>query len=175
MINRRGRREEGRLFEVSTLRPSASSAVKESAVSEAGELNAMETNDITSKVIEAAMKVHTALGPGLLESAYELCLAYELRKTGLSVQNQVSLPIDYDGLKIDAGYRIDLLVENKVIVELKAVEKMNPVFEAQLLSYLRLSHLEVGLLINFHVPRLKEGLKRMVNNYREEPNQEEQF
>ena len=116
-------------------------------------------------IIDAAMKVHTALGPGLLESAYEACLAHELRMRGLHVQIQVVLPIEYDGVKLDAGYRIDLLVESCVIVELKAVEKMNPIFEAQILSYLKLSKLEVGLLINFHVPRLKDGLKRIVNNY----------
>ncbi len=127
----------------------------------------MEINDITGQIIDAAMKVHTALGPGLLESAYEACLAHELRKRGLNVQVQVVLPIEYDGIRLDAGYRIDLLVENVVIVELKAVEKMNPIFEAQLLSYLKLRKLEVGLLINFHVPRLKDGLKRIVNNYKE--------
>ena len=125
----------------------------------------MDINDITGKIIDAAMKVHTALGPGLLESAYEACLAHELRMRGLHVQIQVVLPIEYDGVKLDAGYRIDLLVESCVIVELKAVEKMNPIFEAQILSYLKLSKLEVGLLINFHVPRLKDGLKRIVNNY----------
>jgi GxxExxY protein len=125
----------------------------------------MEINDITGQIIDAAMKVHTALGPGLLESAYEVCLAHELRKRGLNVQTQVVLPIEYDGMRLDAGYRIDLLVENMIIVELKAVEKMNPIFEAQILSYLKLSRLEVGLLINFHVPRLKDGLKRIVNNY----------
>ena len=112
------------------------------------------------------MKVHTALGPGLLESAYEACLAHELRKRGMNTQPQVTLPIEYDGVKLDAGYRIDLLVEDTVIVELKAVSKMNPIFEAQLLSYLKLSKREVGLLINFHVPHLKDGIKRIVNNYR---------
>ena len=125
----------------------------------------MEINDVTGQIIDAAMKVHTALGPGLLESAYQACLAHELRKRGLVVQTQLVLPIEYDGTKLDAGYRIDLLVENCVIVELKAVETMNPIFEAQILSYLKLSKLEVGLLINFHVPRLKDGLKRIVNNY----------
>ena len=127
----------------------------------------MEINDITGQIIDAAMKVHSALGPGLLESAYEACLAHELRKRGLNVQTQVVLPIEYDGVTLDAGYRIDLLVEESVIVELKAVEKMNSIFVAQLLSYLKLSRLEVGILINFHVPRLKDGLKRIVNNYRE--------
>jgi GxxExxY protein len=125
----------------------------------------METNEITGQIIDSAMKVHTALGPGLLESAYEACLAHELRKRGMSAQQQVTLPIEYDGIKLDAGYRIDLLVKDAVIVELKAVTKMNPIFEAQLLSYLKLSRREVGLLINFHVPHLKDGLKRIVNNY----------
>ena len=126
----------------------------------------METNEITGQIIDSAMKVHTALGPGLLESAYEACLAHELRKRGMNAQQQVTLPIEYDGVKLDAGYRIDLLVEDAVIVELKAVSKMNPIFEAQLLSYLKLSKREVGLLINFHVPHLKDGIKRIVNNYR---------
>lgn len=125
----------------------------------------MQINDITGQIIDSAMKVHTALGPGLLESAYEACLAHELRKRGLAVQTQVVLPIEYDGAKLDAGYRIDIFVEDVVIVELKAVEKVNPICDAQLLSYLKLSNLEVGLLINFHVPRLKNGLKRIVNNF----------
>lgn len=125
----------------------------------------MEINDITGQIIDAAIKVHTALGPGLLESAYEACLAHELRKRGLKIDVQRELPIQYDGVRLDVGYRIDLMVEDTVIVELKAVEKMNPIFEAQILSYLKLSKLEVGLLINFHVPRLKDGLKRIVNNY----------
>jgi GxxExxY protein len=130
----------------------------------------MEINDITGQIINAAIKVHTALGPGLLESAYETCLSHELRKRGLKVRTQVILPIEYDGIRLDAGYRIDVFVEDRVIVELKAVETMNPIFEAQILSYLKLSKLEVGLLINFHVPRLKDGLKRIVNNYKDTAN-----
>ncbi len=125
----------------------------------------VEINDITGQIVDAAMKVHSSLGPGLLESAYEACLAHELRKRGLGVEAQVGVPVEYDGAKLDVGYRIDLLVEGCVIVELKSVEKMNPLFEAQLLSYLKLSHLEVGLLINFNVLRLKDGLKRLVNNF----------
>ncbi|MBL8889741.1 MAG: GxxExxY protein [Planctomycetaceae bacterium] len=125
----------------------------------------MNINDVTGQIIDAAMKVHTVLGPGLLESAYEVCLVHELRSRGLNVQAQVLLPIEYEGLKLDAGYRIDLLVEETVIVELKAVEKILPLYEAQILSYLRLRNLEVGLLINFNVMRLKDGLKRIVNNY----------
>ncbi len=125
----------------------------------------MEINDITGQIIDSAMKVHSALGPGLLESACETCLAHEPRKRGLDVKTQILLPIDHDGVKLDAGYRVDLLVESTVIAELKAVERMNPIFEAQLLSYLKLSRLEVGLLLNFHVSRLKDGLKQIVNNY----------
>lgn len=123
----------------------------------------MELNDITGQIIDASMKVHTVLGPGLLESAYEACLSHELRKRGMSVVVQLSLPVKYDGVELDAGYRIDLLVEDRVIVELKAVEKTTPLHEAQLLSYLKLSNKKVGLLINFNVPRMKDGIKRMVN------------
>jgi GxxExxY protein len=125
----------------------------------------MAINEITGQVIDAAMKVHTLLGPGLLESSYETCLAHELRKRGVDCRTQVVLPIEYEGIRLDAGYRIDLLVEGVVIVELKAVENMNPIFEAQILSYLKLSRLEVGLLINFHVPRPKDGIRRIVNCY----------
>ena len=123
----------------------------------------MELNDITGQIIDASMKVHTVLGPGLLESAYEACLSHELRRLGMSLVVQLSLPVKYDGVELDAGYRIDLLVEDRVIVELKAVEKTTPLHEAQLLSYLKLSNKKVGLLINFNVPRMKDGIKRMVN------------
>ncbi len=126
----------------------------------------MEINDITGEIVDSAIKVHTALGPGLLESAYEACLSHELRKRGLKVEAQLELPVRYDGLTLDAGYKIDLLVENQVIVELKAVEKIHPVHEAQLLSHLKLSDLQVGLLINFNVTRLTEGVKRLVCNYK---------
>ncbi|MEZ6136109.1 MAG: GxxExxY protein [Pirellulaceae bacterium] len=125
----------------------------------------MDINTVTGHIVDAAIKVHTALGPGLLESAYEICLAHELQHRGLRVETQVILPIHYEGLDLDAGYRIDLLVEDTVIVELKAVEKMLPLYDAQILSYLRLRRLEVGLLINFNVVKLKDGLKRVVNNY----------
>ena len=110
------------------------------------------------------MKVHSFLGPGLLESAYEACLAHELRQRRLEVEAQRVLPIVYDGVLIDAGYRIDLLVEGLVIVKLKSVDKLAPIHEAQLLSYLKLSGVKVGLLMNFNVTRLKDGIKRMVNN-----------
>jgi GxxExxY protein len=123
----------------------------------------MDINQISGKIIEAAMRVHSALGPGLLESAYEACLLHELRKLGLVVLSQVTLPLRYDGLSIDAGYRIDLMVEDRVIVELKAVEKILPIHEAQILSYLKISNKQVGLLINFNVVHLKNGIKRIVN------------
>ena len=123
----------------------------------------MDVNQVSGAIVNAAMKVHSALGPGLLESAYEACLLHELRQLGLKVQAQVSLPVAYDGIKIDVGYRVDLLVEDAVIVELKAVETLLPIHQAQLLSYLKLSGKRVGLLINFNVPHLKNGLKRMVN------------
>ncbi len=108
------------------------------------------------------MKVHTVLGPGLLESAYEACLTYELKKRGLRVERQKELPIIYDSVNIDCGYRIDLVVEDSVIVELKTVEQFLPIHHAQLLSYLRLVKKEVGLLINFHVVHLKNGISRKI-------------
>jgi len=117
---------------------------------------------IGKAVLDAAFKVHTALGPGLLESVYETTLAYEIRKSGLSVETQVAMPIVYDNTKLESGLRLDMFVEKCVIVELKSVEKMNPVYEAQLMTYLRLSNVRLGFLINFNVPRLKEGIKRMV-------------
>ncbi|HZE25705.1 MAG TPA: GxxExxY protein [Blattabacteriaceae bacterium] len=120
-------------------------------------------NRISAIVLDAAIAVHTALGPGLLESAYQACLAYELNSRGLKVQTQVPLPINYRGVLIDAAYRIDLLVDDLVIVELKAIERLMPIHEAQLLSYLKLSGKSLGLLINFHVLRLKDGYKRIVN------------
>ncbi|HEX5269043.1 MAG TPA: GxxExxY protein [Gemmataceae bacterium] len=122
----------------------------------------MTINEITGQIVDAAMKVHTALGPGLLESAYEGCLVYELRKRGLKADPQVGLPVMYEGVHIDVGYRIDILVENAVIVELKAVEALAPIHEAQLLTYLKLSGKKVGLLMNFNVLRLKDGIKRRV-------------
>ena len=124
---------------------------------------AMDVNYVTGQIVDAAIKVHRVLGPGCLESTYEACLAHELRIRGLRVATQVPLPAIYEGMQIDVGYRIDLLVEDLVIVELKTVTKMIPLFEAQLISYLKLSDRRVGLLINFHVPRLKDGLKRIAN------------
>jgi len=119
-------------------------------------------NQVTHAIIGAAMKVHSALGPGLLESAYEACLVHELRKGGFRVEQQVELPVNYDGVRIDLGYRIDLVVNDCVIVELKCIEKIAPVHEAQLISYMRLSKKNVGLLVNFHVRHLKDGIKRFV-------------
>ena len=121
-----------------------------------------DVEKVGKAVLDAAFKVHTALGPGLLESVYETTMTYEIRKSGLNVENQVSFPIIYEGAKLDTAFRLDLLVEKCVIVELKSVEKMNPVYEAQLLTYLRLSDIRLGYLINFYVPRLKQGIKRMV-------------
>ncbi len=109
------------------------------------------------------MRVHSVLGPGLLESAYQACLLHELRKRGLKVVDQVGLPVVYDGEKIGLGYRIDLIVEDSVIIEIKCVEAIHPVHHAQLLSYMRLSGKQVGLLINFYVAHLKDGIKRMVD------------
>lgn len=117
---------------------------------------------VVSLVLDCAFRVHTALGPGLLESAYEACLCHELRKQGLIVIDQRLLPVEYDGVLIDAGYRIDLLVEECVIVELKAVSELTPVHEAQVLTYLKLSKVRVGLLLNFNTKHLKEGIKRIV-------------
>jgi len=124
----------------------------------------MDINEVSGQVVDAAMKVHSALGPGLLESAYEACLLHELRKRGRKALSQVALPVVYDGVEIDIGYRIDLLVEDVVIVELKAIERLLPIHEAQLLSYLKLGCYKLGLIINFNVLHLKDGIKRMVNN-----------
>ena len=123
----------------------------------------MHVDEISGQIVDAAIRVHSALGPGLLESAYETCLTYELRKRGLRVLVQHPLPVVYDGMRLDVGYRIDMLVEDAVVVDLKAVAKVLPVHEAQLLSYLKLSDRRVGLLINFHVLHLRDGIKRMVN------------
>ena len=125
----------------------------------------MELNQLSGAIIDSAMKVHTNLGAGMLESTYEICLTHELKKRGLNIQAQLALPVFYDGIKLDAGYRIDLLVENAVIVELKAVERILPIHEAQLLSYLKLSNKKVGLLLNFNVVHFKNGTKRIVNNF----------
>lgn len=126
----------------------------------------METNALTHEIIGAAMRVHSSLGSGCLESTYHVCLCTELGIQNLRVRSEVSLPVTYRGVVVDTGYRIDLLVEDSVIVELKASVATSPVWESQLLSYLRLSGKSVGLLINFHVQHLRDGITRMVNNYR---------
>jgi GxxExxY protein len=120
-------------------------------------------NEIGTAILASALKVHTAIGPGLLESAYETCLLYELQKQGLLGQQQVLIPIRYEDLTIDNGYRVDLLVENRVVVELKAVETILPVHRAQLLSYLRLGGFRLGYLLNFHVAHMRGGIARVVN------------
>jgi GxxExxY protein len=125
-------------------------------------------NELTSAIIGAAIKVHRTLGPGLLESVYRKCLAYELRKLELHVDEEKPIPVVYEEVKLECGFRADLLVEGKVVVECKAKEKVHPVERAQLLSHLRLMDLQVGLLINFHELVLKDGIQRIVNNYREE-------
>lgn len=122
-----------------------------------------ELNALSGIVIDGSIKVHRQLGPGILESGYETCLAFELRRRGLVVATQVPQPIIYDGVELEACYRLDLLVEDVLIVELKTVDKLLPVHEAQLLSYLRLSNRRLGLLLNFRVPLLKNGIRRIAN------------
>jgi len=125
----------------------------------------MDVNQISGSIVDAAMKVHTALGPGLLESVYERCLKHELTKRGFRVESQVWVPVVYDGIEIEGGYKIDLLVEGKIVVELKVVEQLLDVHKAQLLSYLKLLNKRIGLLINFNVVHLRDGIRRLVNHY----------
>lgn len=125
----------------------------------------METNKLTENIIGAAMDVHRALGPGLLESAYEECLCHELQLRDLRVLRQVAIPVRYKGIELDCGYRLDLVVSDLVVVEIKAIEKLLPIHEAQLLTYLKLGGWPVGLLLNFNVPVLKEGIIRRVLGY----------
>mgnify|MGYP000958332386 CR=1 FL=1 len=122
----------------------------------------MELNQITHEILDSAYKVHTALGPGLLESSYRACLVYELRKKGLRVEEEKPLPLIYEEVKLECGYRIDLLVEGIVVVELKTVEAFTDVHTAQVLTYIKLSDSKVGLLINFYVKSLKDGIKRLI-------------
>ncbi|NOX64409.1 MAG: GxxExxY protein [Chlorobi bacterium] len=124
----------------------------------------MTENEISNKVIGVAIELHKKLGPGLLESVYENALAYDLRELGLKVGQQVSMPFEYKKVKLDVGYRLDLLVEDKVIIEIKSIELLAPVHYAQLLTYLKLSNLKLGLLINFNTKLLKDGIHRLVNN-----------
>lgn len=123
----------------------------------------MDLNDLTEKIIGCAIKVHRVLGPGLLESTYEVCLVHELIQAGLKVERQVAVPIVYDGIRLDADYFVDILVEDAVIIELKSVENLLPIHEAQLLTYLKLANKKLGLLINFNVTLLKNGIKRRIN------------
>jgi GxxExxY protein len=123
----------------------------------------LTANAVSHVIITAAMKVHTALGPGLLESTYQACLQHELEKAGLESHSQVALPVVYEGVQLEAGYRIDLLVEDLVVVELKSVDALVPIHAAQILSYLKLSGKSIGLLINFNVVHLKDGIQRYVN------------
>jgi GxxExxY protein len=120
-----------------------------------------EEEEIGKQIVNAAFKIHKALGPGLLEKVYETCLAHELRKLDLIVERQVNIPINYDGVIFDEGLRLDILVNKKVIIEIKAVDQVNPVWQAQLISHLRLSKLRLGYLINFNVPIIKSGIKRI--------------
>jgi len=122
----------------------------------------MKVNDITKEILDSAYKVHTALGPGLLESAYQACLAYELRQKGFKVEVEKPLPLIYEKVNLEVGYRIDILVENKVVVELKTVEAFTNVHIAQVLTYLQLSKCKVGLLLNFYTKSLKNGIKRVI-------------
>lgn len=124
----------------------------------------MTENELSKIVFDSALKVHQSLGPGLLESAYEECLFYELKKTGLDVQKQKALPLFYEEVKLDVGYRIDIIIENKIILEIKSVDALNDVHFAQLLTYLKLTNCKLGLLINFNVILIKNGIKRVVNN-----------
>jgi GxxExxY protein len=125
----------------------------------------MTENEITEIIIGCSIKIHKNLGPGLLESAYEECLDYELKKTGLTIERQKPLPLIYDDVKLDCGYRLDFMANKKVIIEIKSVEILNDIHLAQILTYLRLSGCKVGLLINFNVLKLTDGLRRVVNNY----------
>ena len=122
----------------------------------------MILNDLTYTIIGCAYKVHSELGPGLLESTYEVCLEYELFKAGLNVKRQKSLPVIYNDIKLEAGYRIDLLVNNKIILELKSVDAIAPIHKAQLMTYLKLSELKLGLLLNFNVKDMKTGINRII-------------
>ena len=121
-----------------------------------------EIDTLAKEVIDCAFKVHQTLGPGLLESVYETCMLHEIRKRGLQVENQVEVPVVYDGMQMNCGFRMDLLVEKKLLVELKAVETILPVHTAQVLTYLKLQQIKLGLLINFNVPLIKHGIKRIV-------------
>jgi GxxExxY protein len=131
-----------------------------------------ELNFLTERIIHAAIEVHKALGPGLLESAYQACTAYELIQDGFRVDQQKPLPIEYKGVHVDAGYRLDMVINNAVVVEFKSIDALAPIHEAQLLSYLKLSGMKIGLFINFNVKYLKNGIRRIVNNFPDNPSAE---
>ena len=126
-----------------------------------------EMDQIAKQIVDAAYRVHSKMGPGLLESAYEACMAHELTKRGFKVERQKPRPVLYDDLEIEVGYRLDILVDDKVIIELKAVEQLAPIHQAQLMTYLRLSGKTLGFLINFNVPLIKQGIRRIANNFQE--------
>jgi GxxExxY protein len=132
-----------------------------------GKLLILLSPDLTREIIGAAIKIHRELGPGLLESAYEACLAHELQKLGMQVERQKAVPLVYENVKLECGFRADLVVNNRVVIETKCKDALHPIDEAQLLSHLRLLKIPVGLIINFHFVVLKDGIKRMVNNYHE--------
>jgi GxxExxY protein len=138
---------------------------KSAKFQEDGVMNKIDA--IASEIVDAALKVHRELGPGLLESAYEVCMEHELTKRGYSVERQKAQPVLYDGILIEVGYRIDLLVDDLIIIELKAVAELAPIHQAQLLTYLKLSHKSLGFLINFNVPLIKNGIRRVVNQFKE--------
>lgn len=125
----------------------------------------MKENDLAHNIIGCSMEVHSALGPGLLESAYKECLFYKLKKSGLYVEKEKPMPLIFEEVKLDCGYRVDLLVENKVLIEIKSVEALNDVHLAQTLTYLKLGNYKLGLLMNFNVTKLKDGLRRVINGY----------
>jgi GxxExxY protein len=127
----------------------------------------VDVNELSGRIIGAAIGVHKYLGPGLLESAYEQCLCHELKLRGMSFERQQPLPVEYKGVRLDCGYRLDVVVENTLILELKACEKVEPIHKAQLLTYLKLSGLKLGLLLNFNVPVMKKGIVRVVNELEE--------
>ena len=127
----------------------------------------MDINELSSNILGSAIEIHKILGPGLLESAYEECLCHEFNVRGLLYERQKSLPILYKGKKLDCGYRLDLVVEDKIMLELKACEKIEPIHKAQLLTYLKISGLNLGLLLNFNVPLMREGITRVVNEFNE--------
>ncbi|SRX75611.1 GxxExxY protein [Aequorivita antarctica] len=125
----------------------------------------MTENELSSKIIGACIEVHKQLGPGLLESTYEVCLAHELRTLGLEFKQQVPLPVIYKGIKLNAGYRIDMIVEESIIIEIKSIEVLAPIHTAQILTYLKLKDLKLGLLINFNSVKVVDGIKRIINGY----------